>query len=139
MTFKDLPAVNASLNACSAILLIIGYLMIRRGQIRRHRFFMTAAMVCSAAFLASYLTYHFAVLHRSFTGQGAIRVVYFVVLISHVILAIVVTPMALVVYFRAVRGRIDSHRKLARWTLPIWLYVSATGVAVYWMLYQLDV
>ena len=133
----DLPEVNATLNAISALLLVTGYILIRRGQTQEHRLCMLAAFVTSALFLASYVVYHLNVGSVAFTGQGTIRMVYFTILISHIILAIVILPMAIVTLLRALRGQFESHRRIAKWTLPLWLYVSGTGVVVYWMLYQM--
>ena len=133
----DLPEVNATLNAIAALLLTIGYIYIRLGQTQEHRLCMLAAFATSALFLASYLVYHFNVGSLAFTGQGTIRTVYFTILISHIILAIAILPMAIVTLLRALRGQFESHRRLAKWTLPLWLYVSVTGVVVYWMLYQM--
>ena len=133
----DLPEVNATLNAISTLLLATGYIFIRRGQTQEHRLCMLAACATSALFLASYLIYHFNVGSVAFTGQGTIRTVYFTILISHIILAIAILPMAIVTLLRALRGQLESHRRIARWTLPLWLYVSVTGVVVYWMLYQM--
>ena len=133
----DLPEVNATLNAISALLLVTGYILIRRGQTQEHRLCMLAAFVTSALFLASYVVYHLNVGSVAFTGQGTIRIVYFTILISHIILAIIVLPMAIVTLLRALRGQLESHRRIAKWTLPLWLYVSVTGVVVYWMLYQM--
>jgi uncharacterized membrane protein YozB (DUF420 family) len=136
LTIADLPAVNASLNALAAVLLLVGYREIRRGRMRRHRAFMIAACVASTLFLASYVTYHAHAGSRPFTGQGPVRLVYFAILVSHVILAAAILPLALITLSRALRERFDRHRAIARWTLPIWLYVSVTGVAVYFMLYH---
>ena len=133
----DLPEVNATLNAISTLLLASGYIFIGRGQTQEHRLCMLAAFATSALFLASYLIYHFNVGSVAFTGQGTIRTVYFPILISHIILAIAILPMAIVTLLRALRGQLESHRRIARWTLPLWLYVSVTGVVVYWMLYQM--
>lgn len=133
----DLPAVNATLNTISAFLLVIGYVLIRRGQAQQHRLCMLAAFVTSALFLASYVIYHLNVGSVAFTGQGTIRIVYFTILISHIILAIIILPMVIVTLRRALRGQLESHRRIAKWTLPLWLYVSVTGVVVYWMLYQM--
>lgn len=137
MTTDSLPAVNATLNGFSALLLLIGYVFIRNRQERAHRFCMMSAFITSTVFLASYLIYH--ALHGStpFTGQGPVRTVYFTILISHTILAAIVPPLALMTLWAAIRDRRARHRRLARWTLPIWLYVSITGVTVYWMLYRL--
>ncbi len=137
MTLRDLPALNAVLNATSAGLLALGYLLIRRGRREAHQKIMQAALACSALFLVSYLTYHAQVGSVRFRGQGPIRTVYFAILISHTILAIVIVPLALVTFVRARRGRFDRHRAIARVTLPLWAYVSVTGVVVYWMLYRL--
>ena len=137
MTVSDLPAVNATLNAVAGILLIVGYREIRLGHIRRHRAAMLAACATSTLFLISYVVYHAQVGSRPFTGRGFIRIVYFTILISHVILAAAILPLALVTLTRALRERFDRHAAIARWTLPIWLYVSVTGVVVYFMLYHL--
>ena len=134
--FSELPSLNAILNSLSAILLITGYIFIRRGKIRFHRICMISAFITSILFLISYLVYHFHVGSVPFKGQGGIRLVYFTILITHTILATVVVPLALVTLFRAFKERFDGHRRIARWTFPIWLYVSVTGVVVYWMLYQ---
>jgi uncharacterized membrane protein YozB (DUF420 family) len=137
MTIADLPALNASLNAIAATLLAIGYVLIRRGQIERHRRVMITAFATSALFLTSYLIYHANVGSRPFPGQGAMRALYFVILITHIVLAAAVLPLALVTLSRGLAARYDRHRAIARWTLPIWLYVSVTGVIVYLMLYRL--
>ena len=133
---SDLPAVNATLNAISTGLLSAGFVFVRRRDIVRHKFCMLSATCVSAFFLISYVAYH--VLHGStkFTHPGPIRWVYFAILISHVALAAAVVPLVLITLRRALRGQIDRHRAIARWTLPIWLYVSVTGVLVYLMLYQ---
>ena len=136
MTVYDLPAVNASLNAISAVLLVIGYVLIRKRRITQHRRVMIAAFATSTLFLIGYVIYHANVGSRPFTGQGTIRTVYFVVLITHIVLAAFVPPLALITLIRGLRERYDRHRKIARWTLPIWLYVSFTVVLVYVMLYQ---
>jgi uncharacterized membrane protein YozB (DUF420 family) len=137
MAVGDLPAVNAALNALAAVLLVFGYVLIRRGAVRQHRAVMLAAFGTSALFLTSYLVYHANVGSRPFPGQGPVRLVYFAVLITHVVLAAAVLPLALVTLSRGLRSRFDRHVKVARWTLPIWLYVSVTGVIVYLMLYQM--
>ena len=134
---SDLPGVNATLNAVSAMLLTVGYALIRGGRIVAHRACMLAACATSTLFLASYVVYHLNVGSVAFTGQGPIRIVYFTVLISHIVLAALILPLALVTLVRALRERFDAHAAIARWTLPIWLYVSVTGVAVYWMLYRM--
>jgi len=132
-----LPAVNATLNGTAAVLLIAGYIQIRRGQINAHRTCMLAAFITSALFLVSYLIYHALVGSVAFTEQGPIRTLYFTVLISHVSLAVIILPLALVTLRRGLRRDDARHVAVARWTLPIWLYVSVTGVVVYWMLYQM--
>ena len=137
MSVADLPALNATLNAIAAVLLIYGYTLIRRHRIEQHRRVMLAAFATSALFLVSYVIYHANAGSRPFTGQGSIRTVYFAILISHVILAAAILPLALITLVRALRQRFDRHRAIARWTLPIWLYVSVTGVIVYLMLYQM--
>ena len=131
-------AFNAILNGTSGILLVCGYAAIRAGKMAAHKFFMVSAFFVSTAFLISYLIYHYRV-HKVmlFQGQGWIRPVYFGLLISHSILAAVIVPMILVTLRRAWMEKFDKHRFIARWTLPLWLYVSVTGVIVYWMVYQL--
>jgi uncharacterized membrane protein YozB (DUF420 family) len=133
----DLPGVNATLNAVSAVLLSAGYALIRTGRVQQHRTCMLAACATSTLFLASYVVYHLNVGSVAFTGQGPIRVVYFSVLISHIVLAALILPLALVTLIRALRERFAAHAAIARWTLPVWLYVSVTGVMVYWMLYRM--
>lgn len=135
MTVADLPTLNATLNGISAVLLGTGYAMIRRRRIAWHRAFMLAAWVASVLFLASYTVYH--AIAGSHPYHGPARALYFAILISHVILAIVIVPMALVTLARALGGRFADHARLARRTLPLWLYVSVTGVVVYVMLYRL--
>jgi uncharacterized membrane protein YozB (DUF420 family) len=137
MGVSNLPVVNACLNAASAILLMIGYGLIKAGKREAHKRTMLAALITSSLFLMSYLLYHYNVGSVRFTGEGWVRMVYFSVLISHTLLAVVVPPLAIVTLIRALKGRFDRHKIVARWTLPIWLYVSATGVAVYVMLYEL--
>ena len=137
MTYADLPAVNATLNATSAILLTIGWVLIRGGRWRQHRAFMIAAFCTSVLFLISYLTYHAHAGSRHFTGQGAIRAVYFTILLTHTVLAVTIVPLVLVTLSRGLSARYDRHRAIARWTLPLWMYVSVTGVVVYLMLYKL--
>jgi len=129
-------ALNATLNGTSAVLLACGYAAIRSGKIKVHKALMIAAFSVSTAFLVSYLIYHYRVGHVAFQGQGWIRPVYFALLISHTILAAVIVPMILVTLRRAWLERFDRHRIIARWTLPLWLYVSVTGVIVYMLLYQ---
>lgn len=132
-----LPALNAALNTTSAVLLVLGYRSIRQGRARAHRAFMVAAFLVSALFLVSYLIYHGQVGSVRFTGAGWIRPVYFSILISHIVLAAVILPLVLLTLTRAMRAQFGRHRRIARWTLPVWLYVSVTGVLVYWMLYHL--
>ena len=135
--YTQLPGLNASLNALSAIFLSIGYVFIRRGQWRRHRACMIAALVTSTLFLTSYVIYHAHAGSVPFQGRGAIRALYFTILVTHVVLAAAILPLALVTVSRALASRFDRHRKIARWTWPIWLYVSVTGVVIYLMLYRL--
>ena len=137
MTLRDLPALNAALNASSAVLLFTGWLLIRAGRREAHKRAMLAALGCSALFLCSYLVYHAQVGSVRFQGRGAIRTVYFAILISHTILAVAVVPLAVVTVVRALQARFDRHRRIARIALPVWGYVSVTGVIVYWMLYRL--
>jgi uncharacterized membrane protein YozB (DUF420 family) len=137
VTVRDLPALNASLNAISAILLLIGYVLIRAGRRQAHERMMLAALTSSALFLASYVVYHLQVGSVRFTGQGPLRAVYFFILITHIILAVAIVPLVLVTVIRAFRERFDTHRRIARVTLPLWGYVSVTGVVIYWMLYRL--
>ena len=136
MTVHDLPAVNATLNALSGLLLLAGYLLIRARRIEAHRRCMLAAFATSALFLACYLVYHYEVGSVPFTRQGIVRPIYFSILITHVILAAAVLPLALVTLSRGLQARYAKHRAIARWTLPSWLYVSVTGVLVYVLLYQ---
>ncbi len=130
-----LPTVNAGLNGLAGVLLTAGYAAIRRGRVNVHRACMIAAFVTSVLFLASYLTYHVEVGITPFQGQGLLRWLYFAILIPHVILAAAVAPLALYTLYRALRREFARHRRIARWTLPIWLYVSVTGVLVDMMLY----
>jgi uncharacterized membrane protein YozB (DUF420 family) len=132
-----LPHLNAILNATSAVLLVIGYLLIRRRKITAHRNCVIAALVASTVFLASYLTYHYYHGTTRFKGEGFVRPVYFVILFTHTILAVVIVPFIAVTLLRAARGDFARHLLIARWTFPMWLYVSVTGVVVYLMLYQL--
>ena len=133
----SLPAVNATLNATSAVLLAFGYFYIRSGRVDAHRRCMLAALATSALFLTSYLIYHYHVGSVPFAGRGWIRGVYFTILITHTILAVVIVPLVLITLARALKGNFVRHRAIARWTLPLWFYVSVTGVVVYWMLYRL--
>ena len=138
MDLTNLPTLNAGLNALAATFLVVGFVMIRRRKLAAHRFCMLTAFGCSVAFLVSYLYYHSQVGSVRFQGTGFVRTVYFTVLLTHTILAAAVPLLASMTLFRALREQFDRHRKLARWTLPIWLYVSVTGVIVYWMLYQME-
>lgn len=133
----DLPAVNATLNALAALLLVTGYVLIRRRQWIAHRNVMTAALACSVLFLTSYLIYHAQVGSVRFSGTGTPRTVYLAILLTHTVLAAAVPVLAGITVVRAWRRRYPQHRRIARWTLPIWLYVSVTGVVVYWMLYRM--
>ena len=137
MSVTDLPAVNATLNTISTILLITGWVFIRRGDREKHKACMIAALITSGLFLTSYVIYHAQVGSVPFRGTGWIRTVYFSVLIPHVILAAAVVPPILITVSRGLSAKYDKHRRIARWTLPIWLYVSVTGVIVYLMLYQM--
>jgi putative membrane protein len=137
LTLQDLPALNATLNTLAAVLLVAGYVLIKRGHRIAHRNVMVAALVCSALFLTSYLTYHAQVGSKRFQGAGAVRSVYLSILASHTVLAAAVPVLAIITVVFAWRRRYGKHRRLGRWTLPIWLYVSVTGVVVYWMLYQM--
>jgi uncharacterized membrane protein YozB (DUF420 family) len=133
----SLPALNATLNGTSAIFLLAGYLCIRRGRADLNKRCMLGALTTSALFLTSYVIYHANTGSRPFEGQGSIRVVYFAILITHVVLAATILPLALVTAARGLRSQFGRHVRIARWTLPIWLYVSVTGVVIYLMLYQL--
>ena len=133
---KMLPAVNASLNALSGILLLTGFAFIRARRVKIHRFFMLAACTTSTIFLASYLTYHYFEGSTPFTGTGWVRTLYFAILITHTTLAVIVVPLAIASVFNGLKWRIPQHRRVARWTFPIWIYVSCTGVLVYFFLYQ---
>ena len=137
LTLADLPSLNAALNATSAVLLLVGWVLILRRKIDAHRRAMLSAFACSIVFLVSYLVYHFQVGSVKFQGTGTVRTVYFAVLLTHTVLAAAVPFLAAITLSRALARRFDRHKKIARWTLPIWLYVSVTGVVVYWMLYQM--
>ena len=136
MSVHDLPAINASLNALSGILLLIAYIHIRARRIQQHRRFMIAAFATSSLFLVCYLVYHAQVGSVPFTRQGFVRPLYFTILITHVTLAAVVLPMAVITLYQGLQARFPKHRRIARWTLPVWLYVSVTAVIVYVLLYQ---
>ncbi|PYR17799.1 MAG: DUF420 domain-containing protein [Acidobacteria bacterium] len=136
MTVHDLPAVNASLNALSGILLVTGYVLIRARRIQQHRACMIAAFAASSLFLISYVVYHVQVGSVRFTRQGFVRPLYYTILITHVTLAATVLPLAIITLSRGLKARFPEHRRIARWTLPVWMYVSVTGVLVYVLLYQ---
>jgi len=136
MSVTDLPAVNATLNAISGILLLIAYAHIRARRIEQHRRFMIAAFATSSLFLVCYLVYHAKVGSVPFTRQGFVRPLYFTILLTHVTLAATVVPLALVTLSRGLKARYPQHRRIARWTFPVWMYVSVTGVLVYVLLYQ---
>jgi len=142
MTIHDLPAVNASLNALATVFLTLGFIFIKQQKKEAHRNCMIAAFITSTVFLACYLTYHYLLRKTTgqsgtpFQGQGIVRPIYFFILISHVFLAVVIVPMILVTMSRALKASWEHHKKIARWTWPLWMYVSVTGVIVYLMLYQ---
>lgn len=137
ISIRDLPTLNAALNSLSAVFLFTGYLLIRSKKQSAHRVCMLVAFACSILFLISYLIYHYQVGSVPFKGQGWVRPVYFTILLTHTILAVTVVPLAIITLIRALREKFPAHRRIARWTFPIWLYVSVTGVVVYWMLYGL--
>jgi len=137
VTVSDLPALNATLNATCFVLLTIGYFLIRSGRVMQHRAVMIAAFCTSVVFLTSYVIYHAQAGSKPFPGQGSIRIVYFTILITHVVLAAAIVPMVLMTLSRGLKRQDARHRALARWTLPIWMYVSVTGVVVYYMLYRM--
>jgi uncharacterized membrane protein YozB (DUF420 family) len=134
--YEYFPALNATLNGTSGALLLIGRVLIARGRVAAHRACMIAAMMASALFLICYLFFHYKVGNILFLGKGWARPVYFTILISHVLLAILIVPLAVITLNRGLRARYDKHRAIARWTWPLWMYVSVTGVIVYFMLYQ---
>jgi putative membrane protein len=137
MTVSDIPALNAALNSLSTVLLLLGFAFIKAGRRVAHQRCMMGAVVTSAVFLVTYVTHKALVqgVHTPFGGEGAIRTVYYAMLLSHIVLAIVIVPLVLVTMSRALRERFDAHKRIARWTWPIWLYVSVTGVLVYFFLY----
>jgi uncharacterized membrane protein YozB (DUF420 family) len=137
VSLTDLPALNATLNATSAVLLAAGWVLIRSGRRRAHQRVMLAALATSSLFLASYLVYHANVGSVRYQGQGVLRTIYFSILLTHTVLAAAIVPMVLVTTVRALRDRFDAHRRIARVTLPLWGYVSVTGVVIYWMLYRM--
>ncbi|MGA9472627.1 MAG: DUF420 domain-containing protein [Terriglobales bacterium] len=139
--YSIFPKINATLNGCSAVLLVVGHRLIMRGKMAAHRAVMIAAFLTSSLFLTSYLYYHWpghgGIVY--FRGTGWIKIVYLTILYSHIILAIVIVPMAIMSLSRGLRGQFDRHRQIARWTYPLWLYVSVTGVIVYFMLFRIFV
>ena len=137
MQISDLPTLNATLNALSAVCLTAGYVFIRRGDRVNHMRAMLAALGTSGLFLVSYVIYHANIGSKPFPGQGTIRWIYLTILFTHIVLAALILPMALITATHGLRARFDRHVRLARWTLPIWLYVSVTGVVIYVMLYQM--
>ena len=136
ISVHDLPAVNATLNALSGVLLLVGYMLIRRRRIEQHRKVMLAAFATSSLFLVCYVVYHAQVGSVRFERQGFVRPLYYTILVTHVTLAASVVPLALITLTRGLKGRFTQHRRIARWTFPIWMYVSVTGVIVYVLLYQ---
>src|SRR5262249_43789806 len=136
MSLRHLPALNAMLNGIAAVLLVWGYTLVRRRRLQAHKRVMITAFAVSVLFLVSYLIYHFQVGSVRFKGTGTIRSVYLTILLTHTVLAAAVPVLATISLSRGLRRRFDAHRRISRWTLPIWLYVSVTGVIVYWMLYQ---
>jgi uncharacterized membrane protein YozB (DUF420 family) len=137
ISISDLPGVNATLNGTSAVLLAAGYYFIRQHNKTAHQRCMLAAIGTSTLFLVSYVVYHSQVGSVRFTGTGWIRTLYFSILLTHTVLALVIVPLVLMTLSRALSQRFDRHRRIARWTLPLWFYVSVTGVVIYWMLYRL--
>lgn len=137
MDYRSLPALNATLNALSGVLLVAGYFFIRNKRREEHRYAMLAAFTVSVAFFVSYVVYHYQVGSVRFQGAGLTRTVYLSILLTHTVLASVVPVLAILTLHRAFQKRFPAHRKIARWTLPVWLYVSVTGVVVYWMLYRM--
>ncbi len=137
MPLSMLPTVNATLNGIAAVFLTLGFVAIRNGRVAVHRACMLSALGASTLFLISYLFYHYHVGSTPFQGQGWVRPVYFTILISHTVLAAAIVPLAIVTVYRALKARFEKHRRIARWTLPIWLYVSLTGIVVYLMLYRM--
>lgn len=136
MSLRDLPTLNAILNATSALLLLTGFILIKAGRRDAHRLAMLGALACSTLFLTSYLVYHWRVGSVHFQGQGKVRTVYFTILLTHTVLAVAILPLIAMTLSRALQQRFDKHRRIARVTLPLWAYVSVTGVVVYVMLYR---
>jgi uncharacterized membrane protein YozB (DUF420 family) len=137
MTVRDLPALNACLNATSFVLIVLGWILIRRGRRLAHKRVMLTALASSTLFLVSYLTYHAQVGSVRFQGQGPVRTLYFTILLTHTVLAVVIVPLVLITVNHGLRERFDRHRRIARVTMPLWAYVSVTGVVIYWMLYRM--
>ncbi|MCB0309521.1 MAG: DUF420 domain-containing protein [Bdellovibrionales bacterium] len=135
MNYAVLPTLNACLNATSFVLILIGVIAIKCGRRTLHRNVMIMAVACSVAFLGSYLTYHYAMGSKKFLGEGLARTIYFSILISHTILAVVIVPLVLTTLYRAKKGNFEAHRTIAKKTVPVWLYVSVTGVIIYCFLY----
>ena len=135
MTVFDLPVVNATLNSCATVFLVLGYIFIKSKNVKAHIVCMISALIVSSAFLACYLYYHYHAGHVEFAGQGAVRKLYFFILLTHIPLAIGNLPMIIMTVIPALRRRFDAHKRIARWTFPIWMYVSVTGVIVYLMCY----
>lgn len=138
MAISDLPTLNAALNSLATVFLLAGYVLVRQKRVAAHRLCMLAALATSVLFLTSYVIYHANIGSRPFTGTGPIRTVYFAILISHVLLAIAIVPLVLITVSHALARRFDRHRRIARITWPLWMYVSVTGVVVYVMLYQMN-
>jgi putative membrane protein len=136
MTVHDLPVVNASLNGAATVLLLLGFFFIKTKRVAAHIITMLTALVVSSAFLACYLYYHYKVGHVKFAGTGMVQKFYYTLLLTHVVLAVVNLPMIIMTVTPALRQRFDKHKRMARWTFPVWLYVSVTGVIVYMMCYQ---
>jgi uncharacterized membrane protein YozB (DUF420 family) len=137
MSVSDLPAINACFNGCSTILLTAGLILIHKGNQKAHRNCMIGALVSSALFLAGYLTYHVFAGGTVFRDPAWFRPIYFGILLTHTILAVVIVPLILMTVIRAVRGQLEAHKRIARWTWPLWMYVSVTGVLIYLLLYQI--
>lgn len=138
LALADFPTLDACLNAATALLLVTGWVLIRSGRRRLHQWCMLSAFGTSVTFLAAYLYYHAHVGSKHFQGQGWVRPAYFALLGTHTVLAAAIVPLALITLTLGLRGRFDRHRRIARWTLPLWLYVSVTGVVVYWLLYRVS-
>ena len=136
MDNANLPALNAVLNSCSTLCLILGFIAIKKRKVGIHKKFMGSAFIFSAIFLCSYLYYHYQVGHTVFPHTGFVKTIYLVILIPHIILAALMVPMILATFYFALKGNFESHKKIAKWTLPIWLYVSLTGIIIYFMLYR---